>query len=297
MSEDTNALFDSARGALEPSREDVDRNYRGVLTKLAAVGAGAAASTIAGSAAGKGLGGTVAAAGAKGALVKGGIALTVAKWLVPVVILGSGAALAPKAMELRSGAVRREVARASSPRGVGLARGIDAATSRIASVQEGVASEVSGDARGVRQEPIAASDLPSARAERGSARRTDPQKVSGDPPVVATTEPATEPQATDEPIFDGAKAVRVTPALAPELGLVQRMAKAQPSGRNGEALALAREHEGRYPNGVFREEREAVRALATCAEGDEAKAGTLARFQRSFPSSPLLTRVKKACSP
>jgi hypothetical protein len=83
---------------------------------------------------------------------------------------------------------------------------------------------------------------------------------------------------------------------AEELPLVRAMQQALRSGEPQQALALAANHERRFPRGTLVEEREGVRAVARCQLATpDARAPILAAFARRFATSPYVARVKAAC--
>lgn len=106
---------------------------------------------------------------------------------------------------------------------------------------------------------------------------------------VAPTHPRVEPTAAASAEDPGTD-------LAGELRLVQSMQSALASRNDAEALRLAGEHARLFPRGTLVEEREGVRAIALChggADGEKA----LQTFERGFPRSPQLGRVRAACKP
>jgi hypothetical protein len=78
-----------------------------------------------------------------------------------------------------------------------------------------------------------------------------------------------------------------------ELGLIAQGQAALNRGETGEALRVADLYRRTYPKGHFKEDGEALRALALCAaeRGDEAAR----RFVRARPRSIHVTRVREAC--
>jgi hypothetical protein len=81
-----------------------------------------------------------------------------------------------------------------------------------------------------------------------------------------------------------------------ELTLVERIHLAMRNGNPGGALALCAEHERRWPHGTFAQEREGVRAIASC-EIRSNGAGPRARaFLAKYPGATLAPRVAAACT-
>ncbi|MCA9611937.1 MAG: hypothetical protein KC586_04160, partial [Myxococcales bacterium] len=82
--------------------------------------------------------------------------------------------------------------------------------------------------------------------------------------------------------------------LAAELALLRRARAAQSAGDAADALAALAEHRQRFPHGALSAEREGTSALLRCqSRPDPAVA---ASFARTYPSSPLLARVRGACT-
>lgn len=79
-----------------------------------------------------------------------------------------------------------------------------------------------------------------------------------------------------------------------ELKLITLAKSELDAHRPAQARAWLSEHAERFPNGVFVTERDALSALASCEQGprDEALAKA---FAARHPSSPLVSRVTKAC--
>jgi hypothetical protein len=74
------------------------------------------------------------------------------------------------------------------------------------------------------------------------------------------------------------------------------MQQALRGGNPGRALALATEHGRRFPRGALVEEREGVRAVASCQLATpQARLQILSSFLQRFATSPYVGRVKAAC--
>ena len=128
--------------------------------------------------------------------------------------------------------------------------------------------------------------------------------------VSATAEPAATPPAS-APVPETARPSAKTtlraksasaepkPAAVPsdtlraELALLGRAQAALRAGRFQEAFALASEHRRTFPEGVMKEERMGVAALAECALSPQR--GEAQAFLKQAASSPLAARVRKAC--
>jgi hypothetical protein len=92
-----------------------------------------------------------------------------------------------------------------------------------------------------------------------------------------------------------APAAKQVDTLAEELALLGRAQAALRAGRATEAQSLAAEHRVTYPNGLMKEERMGVAALAECALSPENRAEAKA-FLAAAANSPLAARVRKACN-
>lgn len=85
------------------------------------------------------------------------------------------------------------------------------------------------------------------------------------------------------------------PEAAGELALMQRIQVALNKGDPQQAFTLAKEHEARWPNGSFQQEREAASALASCQLGLPEGADRARRFLARYTRSALAPRVKSEC--
>jgi hypothetical protein len=85
--------------------------------------------------------------------------------------------------------------------------------------------------------------------------------------------------------------------LNAEVAVLKRAREQLRLGRPGQALEALAEYDRQFGKGVLAEERQAMAAIATC----QAQPGLAARaraesFLRSSPNSPLLGRVRAACT-
>jgi hypothetical protein len=90
---------------------------------------------------------------------------------------------------------------------------------------------------------------------------------------------------------------KVAPAagtLGRELKLLGAAQAALRAGSPERALVLTAQHRASFPEGVMKEERLGIEALAGCALGRDYRAQAEA-FLKAAQSSPLRTRVQKAC--
>lgn len=150
------------------------------------------------------------------------------------------------------------------------------------------------------------------RSER-PARRPSPAQRTATPPVPDTTDTTDQPAAPIEtvaptprkrgrrkasapqPTVESAAAPAES-SLAAETKLLDRARKAVAADRAQEALRLLREAEERFPDGVLRQERAALRVVALCSAGkhDQGRSAAAA-FLRAHPRSALRGRVESAC--
>lgn len=114
----------------------------------------------------------------------------------------------------------------------------------------------------------------SSRAERAARQRA---------PAAETTAPA-----------EGEITANEKRSLGLELALLAEAQAALRAGHPEQALALSRQHQARFPEGVLREERLGIEALAECDLGGKDSAHAQL-FLRAIPGSPLAARVRKAC--
>jgi hypothetical protein len=128
-----------------------------------------------------------------------------------------------------------------------------------------------------RREPAPQESAPQAQVTRPAPRKRAPLAQAA---VEATTKPV--PMAA--------------PDLKAELELIARAQLALRKGQTDQALSVLREHEARFASGALREERLGLTALARCSGQGDAQA-VLREFEASAPSSPMLRRVREACSP
>lgn len=81
-----------------------------------------------------------------------------------------------------------------------------------------------------------------------------------------------------------------------ELAFVARISAAERASKPRTVLALCAEHERRWPDGTFVQEREGLRAIASCnsdAVGADARARA---FLARYPRGPLAVRVGDECA-
>jgi hypothetical protein len=85
--------------------------------------------------------------------------------------------------------------------------------------------------------------------------------------------------------------------LSAETRLLARAQRALHAGDARGALAFVDRHAAMFPHGELAQERDAARVFALCALGQRAEARSAQeRFLRTWPGSPLATRVESACA-
>lgn len=272
LTPDARAVLNAGRSGDEPTDADQARLRRALLQAIAvgAVGtAGAAgAKAMAGAAAGEG---AAAAAAVKGALVAKGAAGAVAAVSTSAAVTGKILAAIALVGAIGGGAlVSRlvsERAPAEPPPAAVTAAGARGQGSKADSAKEAAAPSEGAEAEGAREPAIAAEpEKPLRAGDRG--------KVEG--------------YAAAEEGSPG--------TLAEETRELAQVRAALQAGKADEALAML---DKGLPadKGELREERAAARILALCKVGrtKEAQAAA-ARFVLESPRSPLVDRVKSACS-
>lgn len=300
---DLDELFAEARAALSPSPDDRERNFALLAGKL-----GAAA--LAGGAAG--VSGSVAATAA--ATTQGAAAGLGAPGASMASAATAGSSTAGTA--LAGSAITAEVAAGSATAGAGAAgkvAGAWAAAKGVALAKIVVPLAVAGAVAAplVRShweapplESPAATSAPSAGHAPPVAIHRGPSEVppASEPPAAATGADRSSIALHERPApphARGPSAAAPRPIdaarLADEARLVERMARADRESNDDSVLALAREHEARFADGVLIEERRALATIARCRRGGD-RAGLLGAFRALHPRSPSLPRVSDACA-
>jgi hypothetical protein len=146
---------------------------------------------------------------------------------------------------------------------------------------------VEGAAR--EQNQAKAAEVAAAAGLLGTNRRT---------PRELNRQDAKTPKNQNEPV-EARGSAREQNALQPgtlsaEIALLSRAQQELRAGSPKEALALTREHAARFPDGMLKDERSGVEALARCALGQD-RAQVWAEFERTAANSPLRARVRDAC--
>jgi hypothetical protein len=112
------------------------------------------------------------------------------------------------------------------------------------------------------------------------------------------SEPEPAPRAAAQPA--PARVATAEPADAAderaELAFVARINTALLGSKLRTVLTLCTEHERRWPHGAFVQEREGLRAIASCGSGAMGAAAHARTFLASYPRAPLASRVREACA-
>jgi hypothetical protein len=104
------------------------------------------------------------------------------------------------------------------------------------------------------------------------------------------------PRSAEEPVPAPDRALPALPDARAELALVERIQVAMLNAKPKTVLALCAEHERRWPNGTFAQEREGLRAIASCNTRVTAAESRARAFLANFPRAPLAPRVGEACA-
>lgn len=80
-----------------------------------------------------------------------------------------------------------------------------------------------------------------------------------------------------------------------ELVFVRRIQSAMIDEEAQDVLELCAEHERRWPHGTFVQERDGLRAIASCESSARDATARAKQFVAAYPRGPLAPRVRKAC--
>lgn len=144
-------------------------------------------------------------------------------------------------------------------------------------------------------EPIVSSTVTvePARHETPTPREPAPPQVDPNPvtPVAPTVAPPTGRVPVTKPRQPAPEPVTRPPIRLEDATIALR------EGRSRDALAIVDEHAQRHPNGPLTDVRAALRIEALCGLGrvDTARR-EIDRFEGAHPGSPLLRRVRAACT-
>lgn len=142
-----------------------------------------------------------------------------------------------------------------------------------------------------------------------SLRATAPTTIA---PVVTTALPPLAPPIDEAPSAEPVaiptpSALVAKPSVAPvacalppddlpeELSLLTKAQGALATGDGETALAILDEHAKKFPNGTLAQERNAARCIALCLAGRAGAVAQAEAFIAQHPTSPLITRIQRAC--
>jgi hypothetical protein len=133
-----------------------------------------------------------------------------------------------------------------------------------------------------------------ARAQAGNTQNTSQ-------PLRDQATPAARPRSPLSAAATSASATETkpptsTPANA-ELAFVKRIQAALQAGEPQRVLELSQEHERRWPQGTFVQEREGLRTIAACRAHIPSAVSGANKFSAAYPRSPMLSKVHSACTP
>jgi hypothetical protein len=137
-----------------------------------------------------------------------------------------------------------------------------------------------------------------APQQAAAPRPAAPAREARPEPLPGPVEPTLEAARDRAHAAPSAKPTAKTAAqsLERELELLRSAQRAMDGGQAPKALAILRQYAAEFPEGVLREEYQAVQIMALCAAGNQASAREAAeRFVRSRPGSPLSKRIRTAC--
>lgn len=171
-----------------------------------------------------------------------------------------------------------------------------AVTSRVAQAPAPVAVEpaLEADAPDTTVAAAPVEDEPPRAPARSPPRSKKPPRAA----VKKAEEPSMEP-------LPVAKVAAPEPQLRPpepdtleaETSGLREVYAALKLKDSAQALRLLAAQEARFPKGQLQPERDAARVLALCASSPTEGSAALARFLATHPGSPLLARLKGACTP
>lgn len=301
--------LDALRGADEPTAADKSRVRAAVLASIgvgvgvgvAGVGAAAAAASTSAGAAGAGAAGagtvatvgataakaTAAATAAKSGGLFGSIAWKIGLAVVSLVAVSGATTAVVRHQRQAATSITQNNALAATRGGnePTNARNAPAAPVAPGPAASDTASGAPDPSGAVNDDPAtpAVPAAPEAPAASGSPAVA--------PPVVAVAPKAR----TDHHAPSTARGAASASELEAEVALLNQAQQARAHGDLDGALRALGKHAKEHPRGVLAVERDSLRALVACeAKRPEARA-LATKFVSQNPSSPLVSRVKKAC--
>jgi hypothetical protein len=143
------------------------------------------------------------------------------------------------------------------------------------------------------------SATPGAPSARRSAPSAAPKQDTAEPEPAPTARPSPRPSlgAPRPSVQPESREPESIDQLRLETEGLKAIQQAVRAGDPGRALVLIDEQNGRYPGGLLGEERAAARVLALCQSGQTERArAEAAQFERRWPKSALVARVRSSCS-
>lgn len=259
---------------------------------LATLGAGAAIATTTAASASAGAAGAASGAGAAGAgaVAKTSAGFFAAKWIVVSALAVGGAATTYAVHEAIQTPVTAP-ASTSEPRPTAV---LAPRTPVVAPSSTPVAAAVVE----TESEPVPTAPAPVALAASAPAIvATNVRPTVQAPPEPTPSAPRTAaPIPTPEPILDApAPPAKPASAVGEEITMLDEARREMTAGRSSNALAVLGRYNTRFPHGVMSEEARVLEIEALARSGQSARARELgASFIASHPSSPLVSRVRRA---
>ena len=281
------ALFDSARGAHAPTAADRERVRSALAQKLAAAsGAPATLSDAQARLAGSGM-----SRAALGKLAKIGFGAA-------CVLVGAAAFM--RAGDSRERPRAKSIAAQTNP---SAAKPAQRAAEPAVAVGDPAATSSVAPASAAGARSLGA--MPARPAARRSAVLPTPVKVSVSGPAPEHSHPraieqaasvGTQSPSSPRPDAPAEGAENTTDARA-ELEFVARINAAVRESTPQTVLALCAEHERRWPHGIFEQEREGTRAIASCNAKSPGVGARAQAFLASYPRAAIAARVREECAP
>lgn len=161
----------------------------------------------------------------------------------------------------------------------------------------GAEAEPAESPPGITPETSAGAAPPEATSANAPRPITSPPAAPlVEDPTSGTAVAPPEHAASPERRRPAQKAREAPSTLAEEIALLEKIRAALLADAPTRALDHVREHARRFPRGVLAQEREALRAVAMCTAGQSGGRAKAKSFTRAHPQSPLVAKVRAACS-
>ncbi len=256
---------------------------------LATLGAGAAIATTTAASA-SAAAGAASGAGA-GAVAKTSAGFFAAKWIVVSAALAVGGAATTYAVHEAIQTPVTVPASTSEPKPTAVI------APRLA-VATPSSTPVTAPSVETESEPVPIAPAPVALAANAPAVATNvrPTAQASPPAPAAPSAPRTAPPIPSEPVLDApAPPAKPASAVGEEITMLDEARREMNAGRSANALAVLGRYDTRFPHGVMSEEARVLEIEALARSGQRARARELgASFIASHPSSPLVSRVRRA---